>query len=228
MRVRKSDVIAGLPAPLARKLVRYFHGWAYADVAAYALEVSEEEAEAVLERMAAEGYMKSTETDRGRLWDRTLQGGALAQASFRAPVKRVTAERSLIALLERLRAYNSDSTKILAVVRALVFGSYLDSEAQELGDLDVAIVFARRTHPDRYVDEAQAFARASGRRFGSYVDYLFWPETDMLRTLRGRSPIINITDEDVSRFTDTTEIVYRIEKDKWAIPLKPGDQIVWR
>lgn len=64
------------------------------------------------------------------------------------------------------------------------------------------------THPDKRTEILLAYASTSGRRFGTLVDRLFWPEQEALLALRNRSPVINITTENVRTLTDRHEVVY--------------------
>jgi len=100
-----------------------------------------------------------------------------------------------------------------------VFGSYLDSEAGYLGDLDLAVSAIRReSDRDLYVRKVLAYARASGRRFDAFHELLYWPARELRMFLKNRSPAIRITGEDVCQFTDRFEIIYAVSEDPDADP----------
>jgi predicted nucleotidyltransferase len=156
-------------------------------------------------------------------WVTTIKGNALAQASFGKPITRATATRHLSQVVERARAYNADPRYLLSISKIVVFGSYLDASVDSLGDLDLSVTTVRReTQGSRYVDQVHTYARASGRRFGTYVEELLWPLRELFMTLKNRSPAINITDEDVSKITNRFRVVYLVEEDPGAIP-PPSD-----
>lgn len=141
-------------------------------------------------------------------WTTTISGGALTMASFLKPMPRTRADALLAGVLERAGMYNADATKPLLITQIAVFGSYLRPEVVELGDLDLRVEFAPR-EPDSASGEALlAFARASGRRFSSFMDELFWAEKEMKQVLRNRSGYINLHTEDISRFTDDWQVAY--------------------
>jgi len=154
-------------------------------------------------------------------WVTTVRGGALAQASFGKPIKRATAERHLAAVLERVHQFNADPAKLMTITQLTVFGSYLDPAVDMLGDLDLAITCAHRDAGEDFAQRVLDYARASGRHFGSFVAMITWPTLEMLMFLKNRSPAINITTEDISRFTDRSRVVYRIEDDPAAIRPAP-------
>ena len=58
---------------------------------------------------------------------------------------------------------------------------------------------------------------ASGRSFRTYFDQLMWPQTELVQHLKKRSAFINITLEDITRFTDTFETIYSNE-DPLSVP----------
>jgi hypothetical protein len=115
----------------------------------------------------------------------------LAQASFGKPITRATAASHLSQVVDRARHYNADPGHLLTVAELAVFGSYLDTAVDRLGDLDLAITIVRReTDGDRYVEKVLEYAHASGRRFGVFIEELFWPSRELLMVLKNRSPAI--------------------------------------
>lgn len=222
MRVARTDVIAGLPADLARKVVRLFRG---REVAAAAAEgvfdgtgIAAERAFADLE---AAGYLEKTGTDQDGYdwWTTTIHGNALAMASFGRPISRRTADRLVSGLIERAHSYNADPGRLLFIHRLRLFGSYLDPSVDPVGDVDVELVYGRRNNDPR---AAADYAAASGRTFSTYLEKLTWPVTELVQQLKNRSAFISITTEDVSLITDRTETIYLISEDASAVPLPDG------
>jgi hypothetical protein len=73
-----------------------------------------------------------------------------------------------------------------------VFGSYLNGNGR-LGDLDVAIELAPRiTDPDQRSKAHLKYARDSGRRFGSFIDQLYWAEAEIYQVLKARRRTLSI------------------------------------
>ncbi|BCW77922.1 hypothetical protein [Arthrobacter sp. NicSoilB11] len=223
MRVAKSDVIAGLPADLARAIVRRFRGREMTDVGvADLLDGTGHQPGTVLAQLEAAGYMERVETDAAGdiWWDTTIQGNALAMASFGKPISRKTADRLVSELLERARAYNADPAKPLFIDTLRVFGSYLNPQIDPLGDVDLELTYGRRITDPTLV---AAYAKASGRSFNTYVDRLLWPYTELVQHLKNRSAFISITTENIALLTDHSEIIYSIDTDPAAAP-PPADR----
>src|SRR6202040_1074203 len=80
---------------------------------------------------------------KNRTWELTSSGIQLRAANATKPLHRVTADRLLSDLLERIELVNADDHYLARVTKAVVFGSYL-STSSRLGDIDVAVQLTRR------------------------------------------------------------------------------------
>lgn len=221
MRIKNEQLIEGLPAPLARKLMRAYISENNISPTLEILGIGEEAARAVLSAFCRDGYLMAGSIP--EQWVTTIKGNALVNASL-SSIKRKTAQDRLQSLIERARIYNADPSKVRTVSQLLVFGSYLDARKQELSDLDVAVVITRRYVGDEFTDKDHEFTSSSGRAFSTYLQRLAWPEKDLTLFLKNRSSAISLTTEDISRFTDRYECVYKVEDDPQAIRL-PSDEL---
>ena len=168
----------------------------------------------VARALADAGYLRVhiVDHDGETWWETTIAGNALAQASFGRPITRAVAQRNLSGVIDRAQTFNADGSHLIDISELVVFGSYLDPNMQHLGDLDLAVVFRSRI-PDTIsggenTEILLSYARASGRRFNTFIDRLFWPQHEALLMLRNRSAAINITLENVRNLTDRWEVVY--------------------
>jgi hypothetical protein len=221
MRVSKDDVICGVPAPIARELMRHYDYARPAGIACGKPDAGRAAAQSRLSAFEVAGYLKRDGVEcpaNGAGWLTTISGHALAQASFGKPISRVTARRHLMQVVDRARAYNADPAPLLSIGEIAVFGSYLDPAAGYPGDLDLAVSVVRRdSDRDLHVRKVLAYARASGRRFDAFHELLYWPARELQMILKNRSPAISITDEDISQFTHCFEIIYALSEDPDAI-----------
>ncbi|ABM10585.1 hypothetical protein AAur_pTC10117 (plasmid) [Paenarthrobacter aurescens TC1] len=219
MRIAKSDSVAGLPAPLARSLVRLYGRTAAVPERAGGLlrEHGFNDLDSVFAALEAGGYLEKAEVDSDGdvLWVTTILGNALAMASFGKPISRKTADRLVAAMLDRAREYNADSGRPLYVERLRLFGSYLDPSVDPLGDVDVELSLGMRTRDPKTID---AYTSASGRTFSTYIDRLFWPQKELVQILRNRSAALSITMEDIDHVTADSWVVYAITEDSGAAP----------
>lgn len=199
MRIDTKATIAGHPALSVRELLRRGRRgeWGTQFVQRI-LKVDQAEASRVLASLHNKGLIEPGDSEGGeRLYRATLLGRALAGASAGKPIKRATADRLLAGFLERVDRVNSDPYYLFRVEHAVVFGSYL-SDAEALGDLDVAIHLERKEADwDKHVALENARigeARDAGREFPSYEAEISWPETETRRFLKNRSTAISLHD----------------------------------
>ena len=61
---------------------------------------------------------------------------------------------------------------------------------------------------DMFNKSVQAYGRASGRTFASFLDMMLWPRKEAIQHLRNRSTALNITTEDVRTLTDKIRVIY--------------------
>jgi predicted nucleotidyltransferase len=228
VRVSKSDTICGLAAPRARQLMRAYYDDRPIEVACDILGVGQDAARDQMRAFEAAGYVELAKPAHARgddWWATTIQGNALANASFGRPIARATASRLLAQVIERAHAYNADPARLLTITEIIVFGSYLDPAVDPLGDLDLAVSTVRRdTGGQRHVDRVLEYAKASGRAFSTFHERLFWPARELRMILKNRSSAISLTDEDIRKVTERFEVVYAVADDPDAIP-PPADAV---
>ena len=215
MRLERGTLVSDTDPELARAIARVCHpGPVFAERVSEQTKIALDEAHAALERLAADGFLERIPTTwNGQPdieWTTTTRGGALANASFLKPITRERARLLLDGVIARATDYNADPDKPMWVDQVSVFGSFLDPDAVDFGDLDVHAVFSHRS--ENPADAAREYAKRSGKRFQSFIDELFWPEKEARQILKGRNAYISLHTEDVTQFTDRVETVYERER----------------
>jgi DNA-binding MarR family transcriptional regulator len=212
VRLQRGVLIGGIDPERARELARAcHHGWVSTREVAAKLKLAPEDTGRKLRRLEDAGFLErrdgsfTGETDE---WNATVSGGALTMAKFLKPISRARADTLLAGVLERAAGYDADEAKPYVISEMLVFGSYLRPDEKELGDLDLAVTFAERQPGSATPDALLDYAHGSGRRFPHIVAAAGWAQTELLRLLRKGSGYINVHTEDVSKITDSWQIVY--------------------
>lgn len=222
MRIAKTDIVAGLPAPAAREFLRQVKNADFDQEWALTLLATNggDKSETILGRFEEQGYIEQTGAahNGNAWWTTTILGNAVAMASFGRPISRRTADRLVTEMLDRARTYNADPAKPYYVQRLRIFGSYLDKTIDPLGDVDVELILGQRTTDPQ---ELLRYASESGRSFSTFMDKLLWPQKEAIQFLRHRSAAINITLEDIEGFTKSFETVYESEADLGRTPEDP-------
>lgn len=197
MRIQKTDVIAGLPAFEARRLLRLLgESWANPG------QMRRIHPEADIAKFEAEGLVEKRfwGSDPQPYYEVTDRGRACRKATAAKPIHRKTADKILAAFLDRVWEVNNNPDLLYTVEQVRVFGSYLRSEVERLGDLDIAIKMVFREEKvlpgEQSTDTMLRRARAADRRFSSYAEQLYWPETEIHLFLRNGSKSISLTTVD--------------------------------
>jgi hypothetical protein len=130
------------------------------------------------------------ESDGRMLYRVTDKGHAVGMKTLVPRMSRDKAETLLREALERIAKVNADPELLFWVTEARVFGSYL-SETDDLGDLDLAIKPEPRPVED-WTEACLNAADRSGKSFGNYLARLTYPDTQVRKLIKGRSPRISI------------------------------------
>jgi predicted nucleotidyltransferase len=110
-------------------------------------------------------------------------------------IKRVTADRLLAEFSERVRHVNSSDEFLFKVTEAVVFGSYVNTDHEVLGDLDLAIrtdtkkeEMGEAEHHERFLEQQN--------ECNSHVmiERIFYPHTKVWKYLKNRSTGISLHD----------------------------------
>ena len=98
-------------------------------------------------------------------------------------------------VIQRAKEVNADHRELYRVSRLWAFGSYL-TDAEELGDVDIAVELARNDDdwppmPDGEYAYAETTAPPKSWRRG-YFETLAWPQEAVLRRLKARRRHISL------------------------------------
>ena len=172
LQIKSTDAVSGIPMMQIRGFFQRLVSWHRDsfDLPALRKQLSLDEtsALALALELVAQGYVEAQRSE----YKFTEKAGELVRASAASRVSRKTAEDALTGLLERVMQYNLDANKIFTILTVVVFGSFLSTK-DKLGDLDVAVKYRDRNLKDpNRAETALAYARQSGRRFGSFFHEL--------------------------------------------------------
>jgi len=196
--LRPDQVIVGRPARDIRRFLReILHLQVPVGYAQHVLGCPKEQAEQVMDALAKEGYLSRAGRHEGHdLYETTLKGNQLAGANLR-PISRTTAEKTLKAFMQRVRAVNAEPDYLETITGVIVFGSFL-SASEELGDVDVGIKLERKAMGDEiFMQRAEArrkLAQERGRQFRNLTEWVTWPSREIWLLLKSRARQLSIHD----------------------------------
>jgi predicted nucleotidyltransferase len=104
-------------------------------------------------------------------------------------VTRKCAEKLLEEVVDRAENINKDEKYLNYVTKIAVFGSYVNTDKDMLGDLDIAIERSNRYQGDERQDQLMKLAKSFK---GSYMDGLFKAADMEFKEIKGKSKCISV------------------------------------
>lgn len=139
------------------------------------------------------GYAECVNTDK---YEITVKGNALAQIKFVKRIYKAKADKIFDEFMKRVSEINENENYIYRVSKLHLFGSYLNPEADDYGDIDIAYELERKISNDHSFSEAKQRiidnAKSAGKVFSSIVEEVCYPSDLVLRYLKNRSPYISL------------------------------------
>jgi predicted nucleotidyltransferase len=148
--------------------------------------------------LEAAGLAKANRGKSPKTWTTTQLAQSFGSATAAKPITRQTAAAALAQFLERVGRVNSDDHFIARVTRVILFGSFLRSEEDRLGDVDVAVELQPKESDRGRLRELNyhrvAELEQHGHRFSRVLDRELWWHEETFRFLKGRSRSISLVD----------------------------------
>ena len=128
--------------------------------------------------------------DRPAQYTATQLGISLRKAKKTKRISRAAADQAVEALLTAIRQVNDSADLITSVEEAYLFGSYA-AGADDLGDVDVAVLLKRRLPGKEWTAASVERAEKTGRRMG-HIGQITWGEEEVWRALRAASRRLDV------------------------------------
>jgi predicted nucleotidyltransferase len=131
-----------------------------------------------------------------------MKGDALCLARLVPPMNKEKADRIFKEFMQRVEEINSNNYYLDKIEKLLLFGSYLNSDKDDYGDIDIAIELKRKIENlDEYEKARRKRVREmkeNGKYFSSFIDEVFFPEKEVKLKLKNKCQYISLhTVEDV-------------------------------
>ena len=182
MRIAKNELLAGIPVLKIRDYFRLLYsGLMTRDGLAERFNLNEKETEGLVGELLSKGYIEPADNGMYR---------------FMAPINREKADRIMQEFLKRVEEVNRDDFYPYRVSKLVLFGSYLNPEQMDLGDIDIAFELEPKIKDYdelmRYNDQLVDKARKEGKSFSSLIDILGYSEKLVILKLRNKEKYISL------------------------------------
>lgn len=195
MQIGKDELLAGVPAKRLRDaLSKMGHdSWSRKKLREE-LKLPRTGWADILARLKEEGYLDAS--DRLRGWYRAGPAAPrLINVRFIRRIDRAKADALVAGLIQRAKDINADDRFVLAVTELRAFGSYIEPDKNDLGDVDIG--FGVEVKPKFDAKDVSGLSKRTQRAFPdmaarNFLEFLFLPRKVVLRTLKNRSPYLSL------------------------------------
>ena len=147
----------------------------------------------------------------------TLKGETLRIARCVPPIKRDKADKIVSDLMQRVEEINNNDYYLYSVSKILLFGSYIQENAADFGDIDIAFELERKVEDtDEFEKLNSEFidkAINEGKYFSSFFEELSYSETVVISKLKNRNRYISLhRDDEILKVTETKQIYPVVEE----------------
>ncbi len=203
MRLNSKDNISGFPILTVRKFLRNSGFSTDINSIKYFFKTeSDKKPKSFLKALIENELVAFEKESEGKnYYTITDKGSTLSKATARKPIFRSTADRLISKFINRLKTVRDKDYYLFKVKKATIFGSYL-SDTDRLSDIDIAIeIIPKEKNHDKHmklVEKRLEDVQLKGRKFKTYLEAIFWPQTEVEQFLRAGSPSISleIVDQD--------------------------------
>ena len=126
--------------------------------------------------------------------------------------RRETADKAIAMLKERITLANASEDFIYWIDKAVVFGSYIDSDEEHLADVNIAIYVTERY--DMQTIRKLSVEQSYEANFeGSYLGRMFWAREKLFKYIRNRKVVIALcegkeTDQASQSIRENASVIY--------------------
>jgi predicted nucleotidyltransferase len=151
----------------------------------------------------------------------TDKGHTLCVANSMPPLNKEKADKIFSEFMQRVEKINHEDTYLYKVKKLILFGSYLNSNNTDFGDIDIAFELERKIKNTNNYDKARrkriAELKEQGKNFNTFDDELRFPEREVLFALKNKCPYISLhnIEVDIKKKTKCRQI-YPIKKKSYT------------
>ena len=213
MKLNSNDLICGVKAKLIRDFfskheqIQDPKGPYATDFTALGLS-TRKDIQLFIKKLEKEGYYaKKTTPDKYTYWGRENKALGVTNVKFIKRISRTKADKILSDLLERIKQLKEDNYYISYVTEARVFGSYLDNNAEDLGDIDIQIDLGLKPGYTYEQSTKISLERSRHKSLNFLMHICYADETEPKRFLKNRNHYLSFNGD--SKETHKHKVIYK-------------------
>lgn len=137
--------------------------------------------------------------------------------------KRETAQKALENLMRKIKEANEREDFIYKIDKAVLFGSYINSNKEKIGDIDIALYIDLKDKITPETEQNYRRSFESGKQM-SYLERLFYGKEEISKFVKDRKAVIELHDgylidkrvEETGLpnyiYTDKNEVIFELKE----------------
>ena len=220
MRIKRNEKIFGIPVVQIRDFFeknRDF-GFTKIELERY-FALSKKSTNSLIKELIQNDFIeKMVENIHHNDYQLTNKGQTLCAARSIPPMNKKKADKIFNEFMRRVEEINDNDYYLCKVEKILLFGSYLNSENIDYGDIDIAFELKRKI--DNYDEFEKARKkrirelRQNGKRFSDFMDEIFYPEKEVILKLKNKCQYISLHQIEIDGKLETAKYkqVYPVQE----------------
>jgi predicted nucleotidyltransferase/predicted transcriptional regulator len=204
MRIARGEKINGIPLV---KIRDYFNNiWRIGiskKYLGYHFCLSARNTNSLIKELIKNNYIEKAVFDKNKIffdkdseYQLTEKGHRLCSARASPPINRVKADKILSEFMQRVIEVNTNDYYLCKVEKIILFGSYLNPENIDFGDIDIAFELKRKIDDYNEFDKVRRKLiqemKQKGRYFSTFDAELNFPKREVLLKLKNRCQYISL------------------------------------
>ena len=193
MRIKRNEKIANIPIIKIRDYFKEIRtvGIIRAELGRY-FNLNTKNTNLLINELQNDFIEKNPKTE----YQLTMKGQALCAARSVPPMNKEKADKIFKEFMQRVEEINNNSYYLCKVEKLLLFGSYLNFDKDDYGDIDIAFELKRKI--DNFDEYEKARKKSikemeqKGKYFSSFMDEMFFPEKEVILKLKNKCQYISL------------------------------------
>jgi predicted transcriptional regulator/predicted nucleotidyltransferase len=142
----------------------------------------------------------------------TMKGQALCAARSVSPMSKEKADKIFKDFMHRVDKVNNNNYYLCKVEKLLLFGSYLNPDKDDYGDIDIAFELKRKIDNFDEYEKARKKRikemKEKGKYFPCFMDEMFFPEKEVMLKLKNKCQYISLhrTEDEILKYSKYKQI----------------------
>jgi len=198
MRIKKNENIHNIPLVKIRDYFQEIRsvGFSKTNIRSH-FNISIKNTTCLIEELLKKDFIEKTTDEKFDIeYKLTAKGQSLCAARSVSPLNKTMADKFFNEFMQRIEEVNNNDYYLYKVEKALLFGSYSNSDNTDFGDIDIAVELKRKIDDfDEYnkaMEKRIQELEQNGKQFNTPIEQLFYPEKEVMLKLKNKCRYLSL------------------------------------